>query len=300
MAIWRSFWKGCKRATALWPVVLLLYLVETALALVMAVPPAAQLAGVFGHSAMAPDLLGPITLDWLMEAEGNGDATFFPWPLYLLGPLLFLLLGTFLRGGTLGAIVWGAPPFRWTAFFSDCARFFWGFLFLLFFFLPGLIVVGLIFLGLNLLLVLVPSSGSTELVVTGLRAAALPFLLFLLLMAVDYARVSLVLAPERSLWRHAGRAVSFTVRRFPQVALLGLAFVLVAALFGALYPALLQIPVVAGSVFLAPLLQQLSMLLLSWQRVASLGAEVALYREGQGLPLPPRRGVNMPEGTFTG
>ena len=280
MAIWRSFWKGWGRATALWPVVLLLYLVDTTLALILAVPPTTQLAGLFGHSAMASDLLGPVSLDWLIETTGGGDTTFFPWPLYLLTPVLYLLMGTFLRGGTVGALAWGAPPFRWTDFFSDCARFFWRFLLLLPLFIPGLIVTGLLFAGFNLLVGLMPSMGPAGAVAAGLRMAALPFLLLLLLLAMDYARVSLVLAPERSLWSHAARGFSFLVRRFHRVIPLGLAFALIAALFGALYPALLQLPAVAGSVFLAPLLQQLTILLLSWQRVGSLGGEVALFREG--------------------
>ena len=280
MSVLRSFWKGCKRATALWPALLLLYLVDVAFALLLVVPPVDRLAELFGHSAMAPELLGPVALDWLVELPAGLDGSFFPWPLYPLVLLPFFLVGTFLRGGTLGALVRGVPPFRWTDFFFDAARFFWRLLLLLPFFIPGLIVAGLIFLGINLLLGLVPSSGTAETVVTALRAAALPFLLFLLLLAVDYARVSLVLAPERSLWRHVGRGAWFLMRRFHRVVPLGLAFALVAALFGALYPALLQLPVVAGSFFLAPLLQQLTVLLLTWQRVASLGGEVALYREG--------------------
>lgn len=280
MSIWRSFWKGWERAAALWPVVLLLYLVDTVLALILVIPPANQLAGVFGRSAMAPDLLGPVSLDWLIETPGSRDAGFFPWPVYLLVPLLFLLVGTFLRGGVLGALIWGAPPFRWTSFFSDCARFFGRFLLLLLFFVPGLLGVGLLYLLVNLALAPLPPSGPIGGAVTAARAGSLPFLLLLLLMALDYARISLVLAPERSLGRHVGRALGFSLRRFPQVVLLGLAFVLAAALIAAAYPALLQLSPFFGAFLPGLLAQQLTVLLVTWQRVASLGGEVALYREG--------------------
>ncbi len=283
MAIWRSFWKGWARATALWPVVILLYLVGTALGLIMAIPPANQLAQVFGHSAMAPDLMGPYSLDWLIEVPGSRDALSFPWPLYLLVPALFLLVGTFLRGGTLATLVWGAPPFRWTNFFADCARFFGRFLLLLLLFIPGLILVGLLYLGINLLLNLAPDG-----IATALRLAVLSFLLFLLLLAMDYARISLVVEPERSTWRHAGRGGRFLLRRFPQVLLLEIGFLLVAALFGAIYPSLLQFTPLDATTFLAPLVQQLVILLLTWQRVATLGGEVALYREGNPIPPPGR------------
>ncbi|MHB0870105.1 MAG: hypothetical protein ACYC5J_11720 [Chloroflexota bacterium] len=276
MSVLRSFWRGWARATALWPVVLLLYLVDTVLATVVSIPSANQLSQIFGRSAMAPDLMGPYSLDWLVETPGSWDATFFPWPLYLLVPLLFLLVATFLRGGTIGTMVWDAPPFRWTGFFSDCARFFGRFLLLLLFFVPGLILVGLVFLGINLALGQLPSSA----VVAALRAALLPFLLFLLLLAADYARISLVSEPERSIWRHVARGGWFLVRRFPHVVLLGLGFALAAALFGALYPALLQFTPIGGTTLLAPLVQQITILLLTWQRVASLGGEVALYRGG--------------------
>ncbi|MGE5620600.1 MAG: hypothetical protein ACM3US_15240 [Sphingomonadaceae bacterium] len=262
------------RATALWQVVLLLYLVETTFAALLAAPSASQLAHVFGRSAMAPDLMGPYSLDWLIEAPGGWDSTSFPWPLYLLVPPLFFLVGTFLRGGTIGALVWGAPPFRWTSFFSDCARFFGRFLLLLLLLIPGLILVGLLFLAISFPLGLLPPSA----VLTALRAALLPFLLFLLLLAMDYARISLVVEPERRTWRHAVEGGWFVVRHFPQVLLLGLGFALTAALFGALYPALLRFTPLDATTFLAPLFQQIGILLLTWQRVASLGGEVALFR----------------------
>ncbi|HEX2988742.1 MAG TPA: hypothetical protein VHS06_11300, partial [Chloroflexota bacterium] len=95
----RSFRHGWRVAALLWPVVLLSYLVDTALAALVAVPPGAQLSGVFGRSTMAPALLGPVSLDWLVEAFSGDGVGYFPWLLYMLVPLLYLLVGTFLRGG---------------------------------------------------------------------------------------------------------------------------------------------------------------------------------------------------------
>lgn len=278
MTTMRSFWNGWRAATALWPVVLLLYLVDTAFAAVLVLPAAAELSRVFGSSAMASELLGPVSLDWLNELFYTGDGFSYPWLLLLLVPMSHLLVGTFLRGGTLGVLAQEDRPFRWPWFFSDCARFFGGFLLLLLFFVPGLVaVVVLFFLG-SLLLGLVPVSGQGELVVNLLRLALFGLLGALLLTAMDYARISLVLEPERSHWRHVGRALRFVVLRFPQVVLLGLGFALAGWLIGAAYPVLLQQFPAFGVFLPALILQQLTVLLAALHRVAMLAGETALYR----------------------
>jgi hypothetical protein len=278
MSVIRSFWHGWRVAATLWPVVLLAYLVDTAMAALAAIPPVTQLAGIFGHSSMAPELLGPVSLDWLVETTGTGDGRPFPWLLYLVVPLLYLLLVTFLRGGLLGSLVEDAADFSWPDFFADCARLFWRLLLLTLFYLPGFIALFLIFLLLSLPLAAAESAGLPSAVVTGLRVG-LALLLFLLLMAaLDYARVSLALEPRRSLWRHAARGFWFSLRRIYLVAPLAIAFALVAALFAAAYPALLWAFPAVNDLWLALLVQQLSMLALNWQRVATLGGEMALYR----------------------
>ncbi|MBI4491901.1 MAG: hypothetical protein HY690_03810, partial [Chloroflexi bacterium] len=53
MTIWRYFSTGWLRAASLWPVVLLLYLMDTGFAALLAAPPASQLAAIFGRSALA-------------------------------------------------------------------------------------------------------------------------------------------------------------------------------------------------------------------------------------------------------
>ena len=278
MSVIRSFARGWKVAAALWPVLLLAYLVDTALAAVAAIPPATQLAGVFGHSSMARDFLGPVSMDWLVEVPGTLDVTLFPWPLYLLVPLLYLLLATFLRGGILGSLVGGAAGFAWPGFFADCARLFWRLLLLSLFYIPGATVLLLVYLGLNVPLSALGGLGQPAEAVLGLRVALLLFLVLMLMAALDYARVSLALEPQRSLWRHAGLGFWFLLRRLYLVAPLAIAFALVAALFAAAYPGLLLLSPVFNTLWVALLVQQLSMLLLTWQRVATLGGEMALYR----------------------
>lgn len=272
---WRCFWRGWGTAAALWPVILLLYAVDVAFALVLAIPPAAQLAGIFGRSTMAAELIGPMSLGLLTEVWIGSEGAAFSWPLYLLVPLLFLLVATFLRGGTLAALAREPREFRWAAFFSDCARFFGRFLVLLLFFAPGLLLVGLLVFLARLLLGLLGISGLGMAAAVG---ALLAFLLFLLLMAMDYARISLVLDPERSAPRHLGRALWFLVRRLPRAILLGLGFALAAALIAAAYPALLLAFPLIGTPLPAAVAQQLVVLLATWQRVAMLGGEMALYR----------------------
>ncbi len=255
--------------------VLLLYLVDGCLALVLAIPPATRLADLFGHSAMAPDLLGPLTLNLLVEMSDGGQGIPLPRPLYLLAPLLSLLVATFLRGGALGALAGEPGLFRWTDFFSNCARFFGRLLLLLLFYVPGFLVVGL------LSLLLLGLARFSALPTAAAGAALLAFLLFLLLTTLDYARISLVLDPERSVPRHAGRALLFLGRRFPQVVVLGLGFALAAALIAVAYPGLVQLSPLFGAFLPGLLAQQAVALLGSWQRVASLGGEMALYRAGR-------------------
>ncbi len=272
MTTWLCFWKGWKAAARLWPVVLLLWLVDLGLALVLAIPPATGLAELFGHSTMAPELLGPLTLNLVVEMSDGGQGFPLPWPLYLLVPVPALLVGTFLRGGTLRALAARPEDFRWAAFFSDSARFFPRLLLLLLFYVPGLVVVALLFL---LLLGLLRFSA------LGTWAAAailLAFLLFLLLAALDYACISLVLEPERSVPRHAGRSLRFMARRFPQVVILGLGFVLAGLLIALAYPLLVQLSPLFGAFASGLIAQQAVALLGSWQRVASLGGEMALFR----------------------
>ena len=69
-------------------------------------------------------------------------------------------------------------------------------------------------------------------------AGLLFLLLALLLAAMDYARISLVLDPGRSIFRHLGRGLAFMVRRFPGVLLLAMLFWLATLLISLVYPAL--------------------------------------------------------------
>ncbi len=277
MTTLRSFWKGWVEAAALWPAVLLLFLVDGSFALILAMPWAARLGEIFGHSAMAPELTGPLTVTLLLEAVAGSEGALSLWPVYLLAPFLFLLVGIFLRGGVLGALARGSRSFCWPDFFADCARFFWRFLLLLFFFVPWLLAVALIFSLGSLLLGLIPGSSQATLAVSQARLALLGFLGFLLLISMDYARVSLVLDPGRSLWRHVGRALRFLVLRFPQAVLLGLGFALVGVLIAVVYPALLQGSPLLEAFIPALVVQQSTILLATWQRVATLGSEMALY-----------------------
>jgi hypothetical protein len=220
---------------------------------------------------MAPELLGPLTTNLTLEASGGMDPSSLPWQPYLLAPVAALLVGTFLRGGILGALAGERSGFRWKAFLSDCARFFGRFVVLLLLFAPALLVGVLLVAGASLRITAPASTLLTWLAVAGLFGAMLG-------MAMDYARVSLVLEPERSVLRHFARGVSFVFRRFPQVVLLGLGFALVAALLAGLYPALVQLSPLFAALAPALLVQQLVALLGSWQRIAMLGGEMALFR----------------------
>jgi hypothetical protein len=268
---WRSFWGGWGAAARLWPVVLLVYLVDAALAAVLVAPVAGHLHEVFGRSAMAPELLGPVTVNLLIEMVGGLEPISLPWRPYFLVPPIMVLVGTFLRGGILGALASGSSGFHWRAFLSDCARFFGRFVVLLLLFAPVLLVGFFLLAAASLRM----TSGAPALL-AWLSAAGL--LGLMLIVAMDYARVSLVLTPERSVFRHFARGIWFVVRRLPQVLVLGLAFALVAAPLAGLYPALLQLSPLFGALLPALVVQQSVALLSSWHRIAMLGGEMTLYR----------------------
>ncbi len=274
---WRSFWRGWSAAGRLWPIVLLVYAVDTALALALTVPPASQIVAAFGRSAMAGDLTGPVSLDLLVELATSTDLTALPWPLYVVAPILSAVVTTFLRGGVLGALAAGAPALRWRKFLDDCARYFPRLLVLSLFVPPGMVLAGLLSVAVGVALspalrVLEPPLGLAA------WAGVLGLPLFLLLTALDYARVSLVLEPSRSVFRHAGRGLWFTLARLPRAALLSLGFGAVAALMAAAYPAAAGLAPLLAGFWGTLLLQQASAFLLSWQRVSMLAGEMALFR----------------------
>lgn len=276
-SVWDSFIGGWRLAARMWPLVLLVYLVDAAFAVVMAAPPATLLSNVFGRSVLAPELSGLVSLDWLVELQQGADLAAFPWLLYLLVPLVSVLATTFLRGGILEALsAEGNSGLSWTAFLSDCARHFWRLLLLLLFIVPGFLLVVLISLA-TLQIGLGPGTGGLNLAPAVVRAVLLAVLFFLLPTILDYARLSLVLNPEHSVFRHVGHGIAFAVTRFPRVIMLGLGFWISAALTGILWPVLLNLSPVFGSFWAAFLVQQLSAFLASWQRVAMLGGEMNLY-----------------------
>jgi hypothetical protein len=284
--IWHSFWNGWGRAARLWPVVVLLYVVDTAVALVMATPAAAQLGAVFGHSSMAEGLLGPVSLDWLLELEEGSQLADFPWLLYLLMPSIFLVITTFLRGGVLGSLAGEPDSFLWPEFFSNCARHFWRLLFLLLFLIPGFLAAGVLLIIANLLVGIVPGLGSLNMASVAVRGALLALLLLFLLTFLDYARISLVLDPDRPLLHHAGRGIRFAVTRLPQVLPLGLLFWMAAGLIAAIYPALLLVAPVFVSFWPALVVQQITAVAASWQRTAMLGGQMLLFATAHRDEMP--------------
>jgi hypothetical protein len=272
----QSFTHGWRSAVRLWPVVLLLYVVDSALALLMALPPVSQLAAAYGNSAMAPEIAAPPSLDLLVELSTSIDLANLPWLLYLTLPLLSAVLTTFLRGGVLGALAREPERFSWERFFGDCFRHFGRLLILLLLYVPGLILAGLLFVALGLVATL-GSGAIPDPWDLAIYPALLGLLLMLLLAAVDYARISLVLEPHRSVWRHGLAGFAFVVRRFPSVVLLALVFWLTIALPATLYPAMLG-PWAPFSGFLPVfVVQQASALLASLHRVAMLGAQTSLF-----------------------
>ena len=310
MKVWFNLWKGFGTVKAAARLILLLYIVNLAFSLILAVPLQRSIAESIGRSDAGGRLAKGFDYVWWQEfsekghglsrtfgpsvvgrgallnnVEGLVEMRFVEWPAeILLALLIFLVIRTFLAGGTLELYRQDAPRFSLRPFLEGALARFPTFL--------GLTALSWVFFGL-LGFLLVPwlrgltdgvaHRALTEKPVFWLGLAVSLFVLILLLvvqMVFDYARIRSVLRERRSVWRSFLDGLGFAARH--PAATLGLAGIVFA---GGLVLSLIYVVVreavgqgTAGGVVLAFALQQAFILGLVGLRCWAYAAEMHLAR----------------------
>ena len=304
MNSWNAFRTGLSRALRYWWVLLILFVVNLASALPLAVLPALGLAAEFGHRPairQAADgvdawliietLMAPLSGSALRPlptspARGGGDGGGWPELTHrlqqatLLGlvtaamlPLLAWLPAAFLNGGLLLIYADAPQPFRWRRFLWGCWHWFGAFLLLG---AAQVVTSSVLF---------VPVAGAAM----GAVAAAggwltwvvvplLALIAVLWLALMECTRIVAVVGETRYVVRAFGEAARFIFRRpLPVAGLYGLALLLLALLHALYHWGLMpHLPLDWWPLVL--LVQQTFILARLWARLARLAGGVTLYR----------------------
>lgn len=273
--------------------VVLLWLALLLLAALAAQPLAGAISNSLAHSKWAQELIRGLDPSWITETIGASRGYVNPSLPGTLGiAFLFALVAHLLVAG--GAIsVFAADDRRYTAarFFEGCGRYFWRFFRLLIY---ALIPLGAIF-ALNSLLNLAQEKlwkdGMVEtplFYATRARVALLLFLLILLGMVVDYARVRLVVEPGRSAIRAFHWSARFVARHFWKCFSIWILLIGLGALFFLAYDLLARLSSAAGAsgVFLLLVVQQLYIASRLWLRLTLWSSQTEMYFGLKPLPAP--------------
>lgn len=218
MGIGKAFLNGTALVLRRPKIVLLLWALNTAIALVAALPFASIVQAELGPSFWGSNIR-PLDLPWLSEAALRHGASLPALAAGLAGAaVLTLILQVFLNGGILGRLLEREEKPFLQAFFGDAARYFGRFLRL---FALSLVALPLVlWAGLELLRALsaraLESAGTewTVIVLTNLRLLAGLLVLSIVRMAFDYARISIVADGRRRALAALAHAAKFLKKRF--------------------------------------------------------------------------------------
>lgn len=300
--------KGFTNTSRVAKMVLFLFLVNLAFGLLLAVPVYRSLQDSFGDSLVGEQMASGFDYLWWEEFKDQArgvDQTFSPgitgkgallsnleslirfrflaWPPALLVLVfLYLLAHTFFAGGILTVYAEKTPRFTLKDFFKGAGAYFPRFLGLMItswvFFVIILVIVGLLYRILNT----VAENAFSEVApfTLGLGFSALTlFLLFLVQMVFDYARISAVVYDKRVI-RAALSGATFVFKH--PVSTLGLYYlillghILVSVVY-ALLAGLLPQSTLPG-VFLAFFFQQAFIFSLVWVRCWLYSSQLELYK----------------------
>ena len=279
-----AFVGGFRSASSSIRMVLVLYVSNLVIALPLALMFRGIMTSAIGNSMLTDRLLAGFDATVYAGFLRNGSkglgalGSAVGW-----GAALSMVLTTVLDGGILGQLSSGGRRFTLASFFGDCGRYLWRYLRLSLIFAPVLVIV---FLGSTALFGsiydAVDRSAVSEVDVIRARIlilAATLFLVGLVVLMSDYARVETVRSDARSMFRVSWIAVKFVFRRFFSVVGLQLAFLVVSLCVIAAY-LLAENPmnVSTGAGILALLVaQQVTIVLRMFIRVATFAGERHLY-----------------------
>jgi hypothetical protein len=249
MKVIKSYAKGIKGAAAEGKMLLLLWLFNVLFASVIYVQFSDYLRRVFGASGAAANFLKSLDFNIIFEMltfEGAGLSTIVSLAMFLA--LLYGVFSLFISGGILQTLfvrrgddpAGAADDKRRLApvFFRGAGKFFGRFfrLFLYSLVLWAIAAVIMMFPVMTLGAVVQNSTNEALLFYLGLATVGLGlFLIFLIMMIVDYARVRLVVEDSRAVLKSLLRSIGFVFRRFGKTLALYYLFLLTGAAVIALY-----------------------------------------------------------------
>jgi hypothetical protein len=245
ISIRRAIVEGGSRAAAARGLVGGLWLLNLLVAGAVAVPFAESLQASIGGSLIHEKLRTGFDMGWYGELQGTARgllATFSPavmgagaflnnleawvsgdlWqapPVVVTLGAAYLLLWTLLNGGILDRLCGRheiGARLTLSAFLASSGRFFWRFLQLAL--MAGVLYLGIYLLGRRLFVYVEDATRDVTvekvvLLATAAGTAAIAFLLCLVNVAFDYARIATVVEGRRDMLRTAGRGFAFVLRR---------------------------------------------------------------------------------------
>lgn len=284
MNVFRAFSSGIKRATREIRMSLLLYLLNLLAAAGLAFAFRSVASAGLDSSMSISELLGNLNFTvWQDFMVKNGGALSSVFNQIVWIALLYMAVNTFLAGGILSILREQDAKFSLTSFSSGCGNYFFRFfrLFLVF----GILLVLVAFLLIALLGALFSAvtaealSEVTAFVWWIVVAVVFLFVMMLVIMVEDYAKVIVVTSDARSMLRTAWRSAGFVFRHFFRAVGLQLLMLLIPIVLFAIYLWLdLSIGMAsAGTILLMFILQQLFILSRVWARVFFFSGELYLY-----------------------
>ncbi len=286
MLILHSLLTGIRKTLRSYQLLLLLYLLNGACAVPLALAFRSSLSSAFGSSTAAEQLLGGFDYTILRDLLSTHGVAFSAlWRVLLWSLPLYALLHTVLAGGVIAHLAGQARGFTLRVFLRDCGTYFSRLLriFLLFTAVLTFLTVVLT-LALGFAVDQLAENVGPEATVALAALASGIVLLFPLLfvqMVADYTRIAAVLTDEPSMATAVGYALRFIARNPVATFGLQIALVLLVVLLGTLV--VLQEAyggIQAGkALLLLGLIQQLLVLLRVFFRLVGTAAEISLFQE---------------------
>ncbi len=288
MAIFRYCFRGCRAAVSYRAMVGLLYGAVALIAFIPAASVRSSMASILGSSVSA-DVLGAgfnftIIGDILRNHGKELSAS-----LGSVMPAFVLLIAVnlFFSGGIIAAVDAGEPSLQ--EYFRNCARYVGRMtrLFVLMLAIAVLVLLGAVVV-LSAVGGMITRGADSEVPLfwmAGVDVVAAAFLLFVVLLIDDYAKIALVVENERSVWRSLKEAAVFLWSSRLAAGGISLMVFLLWAFLSAVYLALEAgfTPSAGGLVFLLVLLQQAYVAARVLLRVGWLSAETELYKDRRGI-----------------
>jgi hypothetical protein len=290
MTVFIALFSGVRQVLAMKRVVLIFFLSNLLLALLMILPVFGLVNGSLSQSLFGRRLTSRFEVFWLEDfIYQHGDALASLLPLWLAGAVLYLLIQLFLTGGALGVFSAGEPLIM---------RKFWSRTYNHFSILLRLLLFSLPFYGLVLVVYVVVSSSLTDdmtrtsasekpiVLINWSLYAVLFFILSLVNVGFDYAKVKAVADRRGGAVRESWSALKFVMRNKRKS--LGLYYTVlllqvIVALLGVYVVGLLPQPSLL-LVALVFVVQELFVLLRIAVKLVSYSSETALYNSLRGKP----------------